>query len=250
MARVLIVGESWVTNATHYKGFDMFTSTTFESGVAPLKEALESGGHEVRWMTAHEAQEGFPSSLDGLAGVHVLILSDVGANTLLLHPDTWLRGNPTPNRLNLIRDWTLEGGALVMCGGYYSFQGINAGAFYHRSPVEEALPVDISPYDDRVEVPQGAVAEVLEPEHQILAGISGEWPVLLGYNRVEPSPGSRVLARVNEDPLLIVGEPGSGRALAWTSDIGPHWCPEPFASWDGYRILWNQAVGWLCDANR
>jgi hypothetical protein len=143
-----------------------------------------------------------------------------------------------------------RGVAQLLTQGYYSFQGINAGAFYHRSPVEEALPVDISPYDDRVEVPDGAVAEVLEPEHQILAGISGEWPVLLGYNRVESSPGSRVLARVNEDPLLVVGEPGSGRALAWTSDIGPHWCPEPFASWDGYRILWNQAVGWLCDANR
>jgi uncharacterized membrane protein len=250
MARVLIVGESWVTNATHYKGFDQFTSTTFESGVAPLKEALERGGHEVRWMTAHEAQEGFPSSVDGLAGVDVLILSDVGANTLLLHPDTWLRGKPTPNRLKLIRDWTLYGGALVMCGGYYSFQGINAGAFYHRSPVEEVLPVDISPYDDRVEVPEGAVAEVLEPEHQILDGIIGEWPVLLGYNRVEPSPGSQVLARVNEDPLLVVGETGGGRALAWMSDIGPHWCPEPFASWDGYRTLWNQAVEWLCDANR
>src|SRR5215212_8436116 len=53
MARILIVGESWVTNATHYKGFDQFTSTTFESGVAPLKDALESGGHEVRWMPAH-----------------------------------------------------------------------------------------------------------------------------------------------------------------------------------------------------
>jgi uncharacterized membrane protein len=246
MARVLIVGESWVTNATHYKGFDQFTSTTFESGVSPLKEALEGGGHEVSWMPAHEASEGFPLRREGLSEMDVLILSDIGANTLLLHPDTWLRGKPTPNRLKLIREWIRDGGALVMCGGYYSFQGINAGAFYHRTPIEEVLPVSISPYDDRVEVPEGAKAEVLEPKHPILDGIAGEWPILLGYNRVEASSDSQVLARVNGDPLLVVGEPASGKTLAWTSDIGPHWCPEPFTCWEGYSRLWNQAVSWLC----
>ena len=246
MARILIVGESWVTTATHYKGFDQFTSTTFESGVAPLKGALESGGHEVRWMPAHESAESFPLHAEGLDGVDVLILSDVGANTLLLHPDTWLRGKPTPNRLKLIRDWTLGGGALVMCGGYYSFQGINAGAFYHRSPVEEVLPVSISPYDDRVEVPEGACSEVLESGHPILAGIEGEWPILLGYNRVEADPEATILVQVGKDPLLLISEPGEGKTLAWTSDIGPHWCPEPFTSWGGYERLWNGAVGWLC----
>ncbi len=245
MARVLIVGESWVTNATHYKGFDSFTSTTFESGVIPLRQALEGGGHEVRWMPSHEAAEAFPQQVTGLADVDVLVLSDVGANTLLLHPDTWLRGRPTPNRLKLIRDWTHEGGALVMCGGYYSFQGINAGAFYHRSPVEEALPVSISPYDDRVEVPEGAVAEVLDGSHPVLAGIAGEWPLLLGYNRVEAKPDATVLARIHEDPLLVVGQHGEGKTLVWTSDIGPHWCPEPFATWEGYLRLWTQAVTWL-----
>jgi uncharacterized membrane protein len=245
MACILIVGESWVTNATHYKGFDQFTSTTFESGVAPLKDALESGGHEVRWMPAHEAAEGFPLHTEGLNDVDVLILSDVGANTLLLHPDTWLRGKPTPNRLKLIREWTLGGGALVMCGGYYSFQGINAGAFYHRSPVEDVLPVSISPYDDRVEVPEGASAKVLEREHPIVAGIEDQWPILLGYNRIEADPEATVLARIEEDPLLVVSEPGEGKSLAWASDIGPHWCPEPFTSWEGYERLWNRAVSWL-----
>jgi uncharacterized membrane protein len=245
MARIMIVGESWVTNRTHYKGFDQFTDTMFEVGVTPLKEVLERGSHEVRWMPAHEAQESFPLHREGLSDVDVLFLSDIGANTFLLHPDTWLRGKPTPNRLKLIRDWTLGGGSLVMCGGYYSFQGINAGAFYHRSPVEEVLPVRISPYDDRVEVPEGATCEVLEPDHPILAGIEGEWPILLGYNRVEADSEAEVLACVEQDPLLLVSEPGNGRALAWTSDIGPHWCPEPFTSWGGYERFWNQAVGWL-----
>lgn len=245
MANVLIVGESWITNRTHYKGFDLFTDATYEVGVTPLREAIESGGHEVSWMPSHEAQEGFPMYREGLSEVDVLILSDIGANTFLLHPDTLLKGEQTPNRLNLIRDWTYEGGALVMCGGYYSFQGINAGAFYHGTPIEEALPVSIAPYDDRAEVPEGASVEVLAPEHPILSGITGEWPILLGYNRVAASPDSTILARTGEDPLLVVGEYGRGRTLAWTSDIAPHWCPEPFTSWEGYKKLWNQATNWL-----
>jgi hypothetical protein len=127
VARVMIVSESWMTNRIHHKEFDLFTDAMFEVGVTPLKEALESGGHDVAWMPAHEVQEGFPLHPESLNEIEVLILSDIGANSFLLHPDTWLRGKPTPNRLKLIRDWTLGGGALAMCGGYYSFQVINAG---------------------------------------------------------------------------------------------------------------------------
>ena len=32
MARVLLAGESWISQATHYKGFDSFSSTTFHTG--------------------------------------------------------------------------------------------------------------------------------------------------------------------------------------------------------------------------
>jgi uncharacterized membrane protein len=245
MSRIWIVGESWVTNATHFKGFDSFTSTTFQSGAGHLRDALEEAGHQVRWMPTHEAQEGFPLERCGLAEVDVVILSDIGANTLLLHPRTWLEGVPTPNRLKLLRDWTREGGRLVMCGGYLSFQGIGGGAFYHGSPVEEALGVEISPYDDRIEAPEGARAGIADARHPILRGLEGDWPPLLGYNRVRPRPGTRVLATINGDPLLAVSEPGRGRALAWTSDVGPHWCPREFVGWSGYRRLWRQAMAWL-----
>lgn len=245
MASVLIVGESSVAVSSQVVGFDRLSGVFPSNEAAPLKGALERGGHDVARMPAHAAQEEFPVDPGGLSGVDVLILSDVGANTLLLHPDAYLRGRPTPNRLELIRDWTLNGGALAMCGGYLSFAGFGGAAFYGGTPVEEALPVGISPHDDRVEAPEGAHAELLEPDHPILESIVGGWPPLLGYNRVEPASGSGVLAAVGGDPLLVVGEPGKGRALAWTSDIGPHWCPEAFTGWAGYDRLWNQAVGWL-----
>jgi uncharacterized membrane protein len=73
MARVMIVGESWVID------------TMFEAGITPLKEVLERGNHEVRWMPAHEEQASFPLHREELWDLDVLFLSDTGANTFLLH---------------------------------------------------------------------------------------------------------------------------------------------------------------------
>lgn len=33
MTKLLLVRESWVSAATHYKGFDQFGSVTFQTGV-------------------------------------------------------------------------------------------------------------------------------------------------------------------------------------------------------------------------
>jgi uncharacterized membrane protein len=40
--------------------------------------------------------------MEDLKKYDVVILSDLGANTLLLHPDTWLQAKSVPNRLSLI----------------------------------------------------------------------------------------------------------------------------------------------------
>jgi uncharacterized membrane protein len=243
--RVLLAGESWVSNSTHHKGWDFFSSTTYDTGCGYLQRALEGAGIAFTHLPNHLADSQFPNTLEGLAAWHVILLSDIGANTLLLHPDTWLRGRPTPNRLKLLRDWVRQGGGLGMCGGYYSFAGIYGAARYQRTPVEEVLPVTIHPFDDRREVPEGAPVTVHQPEHPILNGITGEWPHLLGYNELVVRPGAALLASVGEDPLLAVHTVGAGRTLAWASDIGPHWCPESFATWDGYAALWVNAVRWL-----
>ena len=64
--RVLLVGESWVSEATHYKGFDSFTSVTFHSGADWYNGALRSKGHEVEQMYAHDVPAKFPHSADEL----------------------------------------------------------------------------------------------------------------------------------------------------------------------------------------
>ena len=251
---VLLVGESWVSSANHTKGWDTFSSVTFHLGAEPLVAALKGSDFALTYMKAHEAAADFPLTLDGLAKYDAVILSDIGANTLLLHPDVWLHGKTVPNRLKLIRDWTAGGGGLMMIGGYFSFQGIDGKARWRRTAVEEALPVDCLPYDDRYEAPEGIIAEIVNPDHPIVAGLTPPWPALLGVNEVivKPGPGVEVIARLPQaqggHPLLVTSSHGKGRTLAWTSDIGPHWLPQPFVDWPGYAKLWRQALAWLTRA--
>ena len=246
---VLLVGESWVSAATHYKGFDQFGSVTFHKGAEPLVEALRGSEFALTYMPAHEAAEGFPFTLEGLRRFKAIILSDIGANTLLLPPSVWLNGKPVANRLKLIRDWTAEGGGLMMIGGYFSFQGIDGRARWRRTPVEDALPVTCLPYDDRLEIPDGFRPVITDPAHPIFAGLPADWPLLLGANEVVARDGAEVIARLPDDegghPLLVTGQHGRGRTLCWTSDIGPHWLPEDFVRWPGYSALWRNALGWV-----
>lgn len=243
MGKILLVGESWTAVTTHYKGFDSFVTGGYDTGVAYFRRAMGGWGEWVH-MPGHEAQAGFPLEIEGLHGYSAIILSDIGADTFLLHPKTWVGGERTTNRLRLIEEYVREGGGLIMAGGYMSFQGIHGWARYHGSPVEEALPVEMTPYDDRVECPEGVEARKTVIAHPITKGLPPTWPHLLGYNRFTPKSSAKILATVGSDPLLVVGEHGKGKVVAWASDIGPHWCPKEFAEWEGYTTLWRRMVSW------
>jgi uncharacterized membrane protein len=233
VTKVLLVGESWVSSATHYKGFDQFGSVTFHLGAEPLVAALQGDEFEITYMTAHDCVEKFPFTLEGLCEYQVILLSDIGANSLLLPPAVC---------------------GLVMAGGYFSFQGIDGKARWRRTPVEEALPVTCLPYDDRLEVPDGFKAVVTAPKnHPILEGVEGEWPLLLGANEVvaKEIEGVEVLATLPQEegghPLLVTGSYGKGRTVAWTSDIGPHWVPNEFVAWAGYATIWKNILRWAAN---
>lgn len=243
--QVLIAGESWVTHSIHQKGFDSFTTTAYEEGVGPLRHALEAGGYEVVYLPNHVAASEFPETTSELARYGAVILSDIGSNTLLLHPDTFGRSVPRPDRLVAIRDYVAAGGGLLMVGGYLTFQGIEAKARWSGTPVEEALPVTIQALDDRVECSAGVAPLVRQLDHPIVTGLPAKWPALLGYNRVLAKDGADVVVAVGEDPLIVAGAYGRGRSAAFTSDCGPHWCPPPFVAWEGYAPMWQQLVGWL-----
>ena len=51
-SRILLAGESWVTTATHIKGFDQFPTVTFHRGADALAEALADSDFALTYMPA------------------------------------------------------------------------------------------------------------------------------------------------------------------------------------------------------
>ena len=248
MTRVLLAGESWISTATHVKGFDQFSSTTFHTGADAFIAAAVSEGLEIEQMYAHDVPGSFPRTVEALSAYDVVILSDIGANSFLLPPTVFLEGRRMDNPLLALAEWTRGGGGLMMAGGYLSFTGFQARANFARTAVADVLPVTMLESDDRVEAPQGVAVALDEPAHPVAAGwaeLVGSAPTLLGYNLVRPREDATVVATVGGDVLIATRDVGAGRSLVWTSDIGPHWCPEDFLAWDGFAPLVGGMLRWL-----
>lgn len=249
MARILIAGESWMTTSTHVKGVDEFSVHSYVEGVGPLRDALTARGHEVVHLPAHLVPTDFPDDAAALDGYDLVVLSDIGANSIQLAPQVFERFTPGADRLAALRDWVGAGGALLMIGGYLSFSGFQARAAFRQTAVAEVLPVEMLPEDDRVEAPAGISPVVTDADHPALGGAGRDWPLLLGYNRVAARPGAVVPALVGADPLVALHEFGSGRAGVFTSDCSPHWAPPAFCEhWPGYTDLFDGLVRWLVRA--
>jgi uncharacterized membrane protein len=246
--RVLVAGESWIKHTIHMKGFDQFHTTEYEEGAGVFLTALDRAGYAVTYVRGHEISGRFPKSDAELDAFDVVVLSDIGSNSFLLPDETFLRSEQSPNRLSLLADFVGRGGGLVMIGGYMSFTGIDGKARYGMSPLADVLPVTLLPHDDRIEMSGGLTAVIDEPAHPVLGGTPAQWPPLLGFNRVVAKPDATVVARAGQDPLLVVGQYGAGRAVAFTSDLAPHWAPPEFVEWPHYAALWTSILSWAAGA--
>jgi len=215
-------------------------------GSRHLKQALKDPEIEIKYVSPQAAPSDFPRTSEELAEYDVVILSDVGHDTLMLYPGEELY-QIGRNRLKELRSFVEKGGGLAFCGGWLSYQGHFGHGRWYGTPVAEMLPVEILPVpDDRVETPEGAVSSIENPEHPILEGIPwGTCPVFLGYNKVgRLRQGATLLARINDDPLIAVWEYKKGRVMAFTSDPAPHW-GSSFAKWEHYPRFWIRTVKWL-----
>lgn len=242
--RILLAGESWMSYTTHVKGFDSFYTSTYETGEQYIKAAFLAGGYEFTFMPNHLAPEEFPFTMEELKQYDLVILSDIGANTLLLPAPTFAKSQLMPNRCNLIRDYVMEGGALLMVGGYLTFSGVDAKGKWQDTAVQEVLPVQVLSTDDRMEHCEG-VRPVTVMNHGIFDGLEKEWPRVLGYNRTMAKPDAQVLATVCDDPFIAIGEYGAGRSAAFTTDCAPHWAPPEFCEWKSYNRLFQNMAKWL-----
>jgi uncharacterized membrane protein len=250
--KILIAGETWISNKVDVKGFSAYSTSSYGVGLTELVAALEECGHSVEHIPNHEAVETFPWDVGRASEHDVIMLSDISADTLQIHPNCFDRGQRTPDRLRVVRDYVTAGGGLIMVGGYMSFSGIEGKAHYQATPLADVLPVGMIGFDDRVETPEGVTPRVVEgcDSHEVLAGIDGVWPHFLGYNRLLPKPGGDVLMTVEGEPFLAVGSYGAGRVAAFASDCSPHWGSPDFLAWPHYGRFWGQLVDWLGAGSR
>jgi uncharacterized membrane protein len=242
--RVLIAGETWSTHKIEIKGFAAYTTSAYDVGLREWAEALRSAGHQVTHIANHEAIEIFPWTLKDFQAHDVVVLSDIPADTIQLHPRVFDHGERTPDRLRVLADFANSGGGVLMVGGYMSFSGIEGKAHYQATAVADVLPVTMMVGDDRIERPEG-VNPVAQAEHPVLRDIPAEWPYFLGYNRLKAKPDATVVMTVDDDPFLVVGTAGSGRAAAFASDCSPHWGSPEFLAWPHYGRFWGQLIEWL-----
>ena len=248
MCKILFAGEQVTGLGVEIKGFDCFTVNADKEDGHALHDALRKGRHDVTWLRTNRVAVHFPETLAALQKFDVVILSDVGSNTLLFHPEMLAKCIPHPNRLKLLAEYVRQGGGLVMVGGWMSFAGIDGKARYHDSFLEEALPVTCLPYDDRQERPEGVTPRIIQSHHPILRNLPAKWPFFLGYNRVIPRKKATTILAFDKDPLLSVWTYGKGRAAAFSTDCAPHWGPVAWLEWAGYPIFWNNLMAWLSKA--
>lgn len=160
-------------------------------------------------------------------------------------PDTFVRSQRATNRCELLKAWVERGDGLGMVGGYLSFSGIDGKARSQYTAIATVLPATMYDGDDRVQRPEGVVPTLAQPDHPVLAGIDGDWPHFLGYNRLATASASDVTATIGDHVLVSVGEFGRGRSAAFASDCGPHWGPPALVEWSHDGRFSTNLVRWL-----
>ena len=163
----------------------------------------------IQICPAHVALEAFPDTAEKLDRYSLVILSDVGANTLMMTKKSFRESLPAPDRCKALRAYVERGGALVMVGGFMSFHR-------HRgqrratgvTPIADVLPVRLLPTDDRVETSEGSVPVILRKD--------------IPFSKGFPTPG-RITSSATTAP-----SPTRRRARCWPPSTAiPSW---PWAS--------------------
>lgn len=244
--KVLLVGESWVSKGENAIGLDMIGMNSYAEAAHGLVEKVGKYDIDISYIPGHRAATDFPMTEEQMNQYQVIIISDIGSNSLLLHPEVQNNCKRIPNRLKVLCSYIKHGGGLLMCGGYMGFSGFMGKARFGMTPLAEVLPVNLLQYDDRIEEPSGVYPKIMVENHLILEGINGEWPYFLGYNCLKTKEGAIEIASVNEtDAFISVWDYGSGRTGVFASDIAPHWAPPEFCNWKYYGLFFSNYLKWL-----
>jgi uncharacterized membrane protein len=164
-----------------------------------------------------------------------------------------------PVSLNALRKRVELGAGLLTLGGYHSYE---AGG-YASSPLADLLPVVLAPgrsqdfdgpINESFHLP-GPIAMVPSMPHPIThlamepenSQLWKDLPPLLGANRfgkLKNVPGVQaIVTSSNDAPLLVTGEYGRGRVLAFAGDSTYQWWLE--GKQLRHKQFWRQALLWL-----
>lgn len=164
-------------------------------------------------------------------------------------------------QLEQLAEAVAEGAGLVTLGGRQSY----GPGGYADSPLAEVIPIRMDPSlrravdaigsDEEGQLAPPVVIQLarLHPITQLRDDDPGaiwqQLPPQLGANRFlgpKVAPGVQVLLESpGEDPLLIVGEYGSGRTAALAFDSTYRWWRS--GNKDVHRTFWRQLILWLLD---
>ena len=106
--KVLFAGESWTATVTEVKGFNAFSASKYETGLGWIDKAIEKAGYEFVYMPNHIAADHFPYTMEELKEYACVVLSDIGADTLLIPTETFSAGKRFQNRCQLLKDYVLQ----------------------------------------------------------------------------------------------------------------------------------------------
>ncbi len=173
----------------------------------------------------------------------------------------------TPASVKLLAEQVAQGKGLIMIGGEASF----GWGHYRGTSLEKALPIVMDPIEGTQLGPEaldrfyrdGPVPLVLADPHSITrlapaAENDAAWKKLTPLNSVhkfagvKQTPGVRVLLETAEqEPVLVSGEFGEGRVLAFGTDSTWLWQMHGFEK--EHKRFWRQVILWLVkrdDLNR
>lgn len=210
--RVLVLADGYVSE---------FAGGRYDESQYPIdhpgREAAIRGwtghaGRFARWLPAADVQrvdlerQSAPLRFDG---VQLVILDEVRQSVL------------DPHERALIQ-FVRGGGSLLVYAGAYGLGGRIKDTFhvnqqissYEKSPLGEALPVKIMGTPSLVPQPEGAGVQFVD--ERFGQGVaSPQWRL---YASHEVQSRGRVLAKVGERPLIVVGGLDRGRIVVYAGD--------------------------------
>jgi uncharacterized membrane protein len=163
-----------------------------------------------------------------------------------------------PNEMQRLAERISQGLGFMMIGGFNSF---GPGGYY-STPLADVLPIRMGRFEDQSLDPQVPISKDLHwwgeltisptrshPVTRLAAGDENAnlWqslPPLLGANRFQLKPASQVLLESHEGrPLLVAGNYGRGRVLAFAGNTTGRWWQ--YGRQREHRRFWRQSVLWL-----